>query len=77
VGRKQAGIHQFCGRNRLDDGFTPTPAENKQDIPVLIRGMIGHEKSPAWYSQDTVDVSRCLLGHSLLDLFLNLKDPTG
>ena len=40
MGRREAGIDQFCGRNRLDDGFTSTAAKDEQDVPVLIRMMI-------------------------------------
>jgi hypothetical protein len=51
VGGTETGIDQFCGRNRLDDGLTPSTAKDKQDIPVLIGLMIGHANSPALCSQ--------------------------
>ena len=86
MGWTKAGIDQFCSRNRLDDGFASTAAENEQDIPVLIRRMIRHENSPAWCPQDpqciqiglclaapTLDVSRCPC-HNSLALFLDSKD---
>src|SRR5438034_7114947 len=51
MGGTEAGMDHFRGRNRLDNGFTPAPAKNKQDVPVLIRLMIRHANSPgvrAW-----------------------------
>ena len=53
VGRNQAGIHQFCGLNRLDEGLTATPAKDKHDVPVLIRLMIRHANSPALSTRNT------------------------
>jgi hypothetical protein len=46
MGGAEAGMDHFPGRNRLDHGFTPAPAKNKQDVPVLIRLMIRHANSP-------------------------------
>jgi hypothetical protein len=46
MGGTEAGMDHFRGRNRLDHGFTPAPAKNKQDVPVLIRLMIRHANSP-------------------------------
>ena len=53
MGRSQAGIHQFCSRNRLDDSLTATPAKDKQDVPVLVRLMLKHADAPALCTQNT------------------------
>ena len=37
MGRREAGIDQFCGRNGLDDGLTSASAKDEQNVPVLIR----------------------------------------
>jgi hypothetical protein len=47
MGGTKAGMDQFRGRNRLDNGLTPAPAKNKQDLSVLIRLIIRHANSPA------------------------------
>jgi hypothetical protein len=47
MGGTEARTDHFRGCNRLDHGFTPTPAKHKQDVPVLIRLMIRHANSPA------------------------------
>jgi hypothetical protein len=87
VGRNQTGIHQFCGRNRLDEGLTPTPAKDKHDVPVLIRLRISHANSPTLSTQNTCVVRTLLccaakavdvlwhLEHCVLDLRQDTRDP--
>ena len=48
MGGTKTGMNQFRGRNRLEDGLAPTSTKDKQDVPVLIRLIIGHAHAPLW-----------------------------
>ena len=49
MGGTETGMNQFSGRNRLEDGLAPASTEDKQDISVFIRELIGHRNSPPGY----------------------------
>lgn len=88
MGGTEAGMDHFRCRNRLDNGFTPAPAKNKQDVPVLIRLMIRHANSPgvrAW-NTSVVRTPLCCAAqavdvlwhpeHCALHLRQDARDPT-
>ena len=87
MGGTESGIYELCGCNCLDNGFTSSPAENKQDSPIFIRQMIGHADSPALCSLEPcflqtgtscparVAVAFWYPDHRSLDLCLEARDP--